>query len=90
MTVLYTTRSSFGEPLTGSDQLRDRCIGLSPSTETRLLAELFLSQAGVADDVEILETTGEESTAPVPATPTSSPDRSRIRGRTPTTRRSTS
>jgi len=47
-------------------------------------------QAGVADDVEILETTGEESTAPVPATPTSSPDRSRIRGRTPTTRRSTS
>jgi len=63
MTVLYTTRSSFGEPLTGSDQLRDRCIGLSPSTETRLLAELFLSQAGVADDVEILETTGEESTA---------------------------
>lgn len=63
MTVLYTTREAFGEPLTGSDQLRGRRIGMSPSTETRLLAELFLVQAGVADDVEILETTGEESAA---------------------------
>ncbi|MFC6765505.1 ABC transporter substrate-binding protein [Natrinema soli] len=63
MTVLYTTRTVFGEPLAESDQLRDRCIGMSPNTETRLLAELFLSQAGVADDVEIFETTGEESDA---------------------------
>jgi ABC-type nitrate/sulfonate/bicarbonate transport system substrate-binding protein len=63
MTVLYTTREAFGESLTRSDQLRGRRIGMSPSTETRLLAELFLSQAGVADDVEILETTGEESAA---------------------------
>ncbi|WP_226008095.1 ABC transporter substrate-binding protein [Natrinema salinisoli] len=63
MTVLYTTRTVFGERLTESEQLRDRCIGMSPNTETRLLAELFLSQAGVADDVEIFETTGEESAA---------------------------
>ena len=60
MAVLYTTRAAFGGPLTGSEQLRGRRIGLSPDTETRLLAEVFLSQAGVADDVEILETDGEE------------------------------
>ena len=60
MTVLYTTRSAFGEPLTGSEQLRGRRIGMSPNTETGLLAEVFLSQAGVADDIEVVETDGEE------------------------------
>lgn len=60
MTILYTTRSAFGEPLTGSEQLRGRRIGMSPNTETGLLAEVFLSQAGVADDVEVVETDGEE------------------------------
>ncbi len=60
MTVLYTTRSAFGGPLTESENLRGRRIGMSPNTETGLLAEVFLSQAGVADDVEVVETDGEE------------------------------
>ena len=60
MTVLYTTGEAFGGPLTSSEQLRGRRIGLSPNTETRLLAELFLSQAGIAGDVEVFETDGEE------------------------------
>ncbi|MFQ3285624.1 ABC transporter substrate-binding protein, partial [Natronomonas sp.] len=60
MAVLYTTRAAFGGALRASEQLRGRRIGLSPNTETRLLAEVFISQAGVGDDVEILETDGEE------------------------------
>jgi len=63
MAVLYTTRAAFGGPLTESEQLRGRRIGLSPNTETRLLAEVFLSQAGVGDDVEIFEPDGEEAEA---------------------------
>jgi ABC-type nitrate/sulfonate/bicarbonate transport system substrate-binding protein len=63
MSVLYTTRSAFGGQLTESEQLRGRRIGMSPNTETRLLAELFLSQAGVRDAVDVVETTGEESGA---------------------------
>ncbi|MES3518375.1 MAG: ABC transporter substrate-binding protein [Natronomonas sp.] len=63
MTVLYTTRDAFGGPLTGTESLEGRRVGLSPSTETRLLAELFLLQAGVTDTIEIVETAGEEAAA---------------------------
>lgn len=62
MTVLYTTRSSFGTELTSVEQLRGRTVAMPPGSETALLARLFLSQAGVLDDVDVVESGGEERT----------------------------
>ncbi len=60
MTVLYTVRSVFGAELTSVEQLRGRTVAMPPGAETALLACLFLSQAGVLDDVDVMEAGGEE------------------------------
>lgn len=60
MTVLYTVRDVFGEPLQSVDQLEGRRIGMPPDSETRVLGQLFLSQTTFADDVQIVDTNGEE------------------------------
>lgn len=63
MTVLYTTRDVFGEKLERIEQLRGRRIGMPPESETRVLGRLFLSQTDVAEDVQFVETAGEERRA---------------------------
>jgi len=60
MTVLYTCRSVFGAELTSVEQLRGRTVATPPGAETALLARLFLAQAGVLDDVDVIEAGGEE------------------------------
>ncbi|MFC4246765.1 ABC transporter substrate-binding protein [Natribaculum luteum] len=63
MTVLYTVREAFGEPLRSVEQLQGRRIGMPPNSETRVLGRLFLSQTAFADDIRIVDTTGEERDA---------------------------
>lgn len=63
MTVLYTTREAFGEPLDGIEQLRGRRIGAPRGSETGVLARLFLSRTAVADAIEFVDTAGEEQRA---------------------------
>lgn len=63
MTVLYTTRETFGEPLERVDQLRGRRVGMPVDAETGVLGRLFLSQAGVLDEVTVVDVAGEERTA---------------------------
>lgn len=63
MTVLYTTREVFGEPLERVDQLRGRRVGMPVDAETGLLGRLFLSQSGVLDEVTVVDVAGEERTA---------------------------
>ena len=63
MTVLYTTRDVFGEELESIEQLRGRRIGMPPESEMRVLGKLFLSQTDVAQDVQFVETAGEERRA---------------------------
>ncbi len=63
MTVLYTTREAFGGPLERVDQLRGRRVGMPVDAETGLLGRLFLSQAGVLDEVTVVDVAGEERTA---------------------------
>lgn len=60
MTVLYTVREAFGESFTSVEQLRNRTVAMPTGSETGLLARLFLSQAGVLDDVTVVDTEGEE------------------------------
>lgn len=63
MTVLYTVRTAFGEPLRSVAQLEGRRVGMPPNSETRLLGRLFLSQTEFGDGVRILDTNGEERSA---------------------------
>ncbi|AEH35486.1 ABC transporter substrate-binding protein [Halopiger xanaduensis] len=63
MTVLYTLREVFGEPFRSVAQLEGRRIGMPPSSETRLLGRLFLSQTALGDGVRIVDTNGEERDA---------------------------
>jgi ABC-type nitrate/sulfonate/bicarbonate transport system substrate-binding protein len=63
MTVLYTVRSAFGTKLDSVEQLRGRTVAMPAGSETELLARLFLSQAGVLGDVELVDTSGEERVA---------------------------
>lgn len=63
MVVLYTTRELFGERLVTVDQLRGRRVGMPTPSETSLLGHVFLSQAGILDDVEIVDLGGEETEA---------------------------
>ncbi|HET7323591.1 MAG TPA: ABC transporter substrate-binding protein [Halococcus sp.] len=63
MAVLYTTRDAFGGRFESIEQLRDRRVGMSGTSETGLLGRLFLSQAGVLDDVTVIDLTGEEQAA---------------------------
>lgn len=60
MTVLYTTRDAFGERFENTEQLRGCRIGMSRNSEMRVLSWLLLSQAGVLDDVTIIDVEGEE------------------------------
>lgn len=60
MTVFYTVREAFGEPLERVDQFRDRQIGMPRHSETGLLGRLFLSQMDVRERVRFVETAGEE------------------------------
>jgi len=62
-TVLYTTVGAFGGRLTAVDQLRGRRVGTPAGSETGLLARVFLAQAGVLDDVELVAVAGEERAA---------------------------
>ncbi|ADB59568.1 NMT1/THI5 like domain protein [Haloterrigena turkmenica DSM 5511] len=63
MTVLYTVREAFGEPLRSVDQLEGRRVGMPPNAETRLLGRLFLSQRAFDKDVTVVDTNGEERDA---------------------------
>jgi hypothetical protein len=59
MTVLYTVRSVFGGELTSVEQLRGRTVAMPPGAETALLGRLFLSQADILDDTDVIEAGGE-------------------------------
>jgi ABC-type nitrate/sulfonate/bicarbonate transport system substrate-binding protein len=63
MVVLYTTRTAFGCRFESIEQLRDRRVGMSATSETGLLGRLFLSQSGILDDVTVVAITGEEQAA---------------------------
>ncbi|QRV16390.1 ABC transporter substrate-binding protein [Haloterrigena salifodinae] len=63
MTVLYTVRETFGEPLQSVDQLEGRRVGMPPNAETRLLGRLFLSQITFDEDIAVVDTNGEERDA---------------------------
>lgn len=63
MAVLYTTRETFGEALTGVERLRGRRIGMPARSETRVLGRLFLNQVALDGSVRIVDTTGEERNA---------------------------
>jgi ABC-type nitrate/sulfonate/bicarbonate transport system substrate-binding protein/predicted transcriptional regulator len=63
MAVLYTTRETFGGRFETIEQLRGRRVGMSDTSETGLLGRLFLSQAGILDDVTVVDITGEEQAA---------------------------
>jgi ABC-type nitrate/sulfonate/bicarbonate transport system substrate-binding protein/predicted transcriptional regulator len=63
MVVLFTTRERFGERLVTVDQLRGHRVGMPTASETSLLGRVFLAQAGVLDDVDIVEIDGEETAA---------------------------
>jgi len=62
-TVLYAVRDRFGEPFESVDQLRGRRILTTTGSETCLLARLFLSQADLLRDVELVDADGEERDA---------------------------
>ncbi|RKD94839.1 ABC transporter substrate-binding protein [Halopiger aswanensis] len=63
MTVLYTLRDVFGEPFRSVAQLEGKRVGMPPSSETRLLGRLFLSQTALGEGVQIVDTNGEERDA---------------------------
>lgn len=63
MTVLYTVREAFGEPLDSVEQLSGRRVGVPRGSETGVLARLFFSQTVVGDAIEFVDTAGEEQRA---------------------------
>ncbi|MFD1596926.1 ABC transporter substrate-binding protein [Haloplanus litoreus] len=63
MVVLYTTRETFGGPLRSVEDVRGRRVAMPDGSETGALGRLFLSQAGVVDDVTIVRADGEERAA---------------------------
>jgi ABC-type nitrate/sulfonate/bicarbonate transport system substrate-binding protein len=63
MAVLYTTTGRLGEPFDSVEQLRGRRLAVTPDSEVGRLARLFLAQAGVLEEVEIVPTSGEEREA---------------------------
>ncbi|WP_248896012.1 ABC transporter substrate-binding protein [Haloplanus halobius] len=63
MVVLYTTRSVFGGPLRSVEDIRGRRVAMPDGSETGALGRLFLSQAGVVDDVTVVRADGEEREA---------------------------
>jgi len=63
MVVLYTTRTAFGGPLRSVEDVRGRRVAMPAGSETGALGRLFLSQAGVVDDVTVVRADGEERAA---------------------------
>jgi len=63
MVVLYTTRETFGGPLRSVEDVRGRRVAMPAGSETGALGRLFLSQAGVLDDVTAVRADGEERAA---------------------------
>lgn len=63
LAVLYTTTERLGEPLDSVEQLRGRRLAVVADSEVGRLARLFLAQAGILDDVDIVPTEGEERDA---------------------------
>jgi ABC-type nitrate/sulfonate/bicarbonate transport system substrate-binding protein len=61
--VLYTTREAFGGPLRSVEDVRGRRVAMPAGAETGTLSRLFLSQAGVVDDVTVVRADGEEHRA---------------------------
>jgi ABC-type nitrate/sulfonate/bicarbonate transport system substrate-binding protein len=61
--VLYTTREAFGGPLHSVEDIRGRRVAMPAGSETGALGRLFLSQAGVIDDVTVVDADGEEHRA---------------------------
>jgi NitT/TauT family transport system substrate-binding protein len=53
--VLFATRESLGAEFTGVEQLRGTRLGTGPGM-VRLLSELLLDEAGVREDVELVDT----------------------------------
>ncbi|MDZ5809963.1 ABC transporter substrate-binding protein [Halorubrum sp. AD140] len=62
-TVLYALRDRFREPFESADQLRGRRILTTTGSETCLLARLFLSQADLLDEIDLVDADGEERDA---------------------------
>lgn len=58
--VLYTMRDHFGDSFESIEQLRGRTVAMIPDSETGTIGRLFLSQADVLADVEVIETADEE------------------------------
>lgn len=52
--AIYTLRDVFGEPLTTPDQLVDKTVAPS-ATKTRILADQLLRDAGIRDQVDLLD-----------------------------------
>lgn len=63
MVVLYTTCAAFDGPLRSVEDIRGRRVAMPAGSETGALGRLFLSQAGVVDDVTVVPAEGEERTA---------------------------
>lgn len=63
MTAIYALDDAFDEPFERAAQLRGRRVGTPVESEVGLLSRLFLSQAGVLDDVEVVDLDGEEREA---------------------------
>ncbi|WIV66386.1 ABC transporter substrate-binding protein [Natrialbaceae archaeon AArc-T1-2] len=59
----YTTRETFGDAFERVGQLEGRRVGMPAASETSLLGRLFLTQAGVLEDVECVDLAGEELAA---------------------------
>lgn len=59
-TTLYTTRDAFGAVFESVEQARGCRVAMPTGSETAALSRLLLSQAGVIEDVTVVESTGEE------------------------------
>ena len=53
--VVFSTRDTFGDELTSADQLAGKTIGTGPGM-VRMLTSLLLEDAGVREDVEMVDT----------------------------------
>jgi NitT/TauT family transport system substrate-binding protein len=53
--VVFSTREAFGGELTGVDQLAGKTVGTGPGM-VRMLTSLLLEEAGVREDVEMVDT----------------------------------
>jgi NitT/TauT family transport system substrate-binding protein len=53
--VVFSTRETFGGELTGADQLAGKTVGTGPGM-VRMLTELLLEEAGVREEVEMVDT----------------------------------